>query len=76
MNKYRLVEGIGQYFNKRWEVQERYSYYENGKKVESWHTVFTCKDKSRCKEVLNRYITEPKKDHRLPFTKDVIAMWQ
>ncbi len=61
MNKYRLVEGIGQYFNKRWEVQERYSYYENGDKVESWHTVFTSKDKIRCQEVLNRYITEPKK---------------
>ena len=31
--EYRLIEGIGQYWNKRWEVQEKYSYYEDDKKV-------------------------------------------
>ena len=38
--EYRIKEGIGQYWNKRWEVQEKYFYYENGERVTSWHTVF------------------------------------
>ena len=65
--EYRIKEGIGQYWNKRWEVQEKYSYYENGKRVISWHTVFTSTDKKCCEEVMKRYQTEPRKDYRMPF---------
>lgn len=65
--EYRIVEGIGQYFNKRWEVQEKYSYYENGEKIISWHTVFHSKDKKLCEEVLQKYKTMPQKDYRMPF---------
>jgi hypothetical protein len=60
--EYRIVEGYGQYFNKRWEVQEKYSYYENGEKIEAWHTVFHSVDKDRCIEVMKRYETEPTKE--------------
>ena len=65
--EYRIKEGIGQYWNKRWEVQEKYSYYENGKRVISWHTVFTSTDKNRCEEVMKSYQTEPRKDYSMPF---------
>ena len=65
--EYRIVEGIGQYFNKRWEVQEKYSYYENHEKSISWHTVFHSMDKKRCEEVLQKYKTMPQKDYRMPF---------
>ena len=64
--EYRIKEGIGQYWNKRWEVQEKYSYYENGKRVISWHTVFTSTDKNRCEDVMKRYQTEPRKDYSMP----------
>ena len=65
--EYRIKEGIGQYWNKRWEVQEKYFYYENGERVTSWHTVFHDRDKNRCEEVMKRYQTEPRKDYKMPF---------
>ena len=64
--EYRIKEGIGQYWNKRWEVQEKYSYYENGKRIISWHTVFTSTDKNRCEEIMKRYQTEPRKYYKMP----------
>ena len=64
--EYRIKEGIGQYWNKRFEVQEKYSYYENGKRYISWHTVFTSTDKNRCEEIMKRYQTEPRKDYKMP----------
>ena len=67
LKEYRIKEGIGQYWNKRWEVQEKYSYYENGKRVISWHTVFTSTDKKRCENVMKRQHTELKKDYSMPF---------
>ena len=65
--EYRIKEGIGQDWNKRWEVQEKYSYYENEERVISWHTVFTSTDKNRCEEVMKRYQIEPRKDCKMPF---------
>ena len=65
--EYRIKEGIGQYWNKRWEVQEKYFYYENGERITSWNTVFTSTDKNRCEEVMKRYQAEPRKDYRMPF---------
>lgn len=67
MKKYRLIEGIGQYWNKRWEVQEQYSYYEGEEKIVAWHTVFHSADKTLCENVLKRYKTEPRKNYRIPF---------
>ena len=54
MSEYRLIEGIGRFWNKQYKVQEKYSYYENGEKVYSWHTVFTSQDRKRCEVVLAR----------------------
>lgn len=54
MSKYRLIEGIGRFWNKLYKVQEKYSYYENGEKVYSWHTVYTSPDREKCEVVLAR----------------------
>ena len=54
MSEYRLIEGIGRFWNKQYKVQEKYSYYENGEKVYSWHTVFTSPDRKMCEEALAR----------------------
>lgn len=56
VREYRIRESIGNYWNKRYIVQEKYSYYENGKKVESWHMVFSSPEYERCEEVLQRRI--------------------
>lgn len=65
--KYRVVEGYGAYFNKRWEVQEQYSYYENGEKVTSWHTVLHSKDKKMCDDAMEKFLKMPKKDCKVSF---------
>ena len=54
MKEYRLIEGIGGFWNKQYKVQEKYSYYENGEKVYNWHTLFTSPDRKRCEVVLAR----------------------
>lgn len=64
--EYRIKEEIGRYWNKRWEVQKKYSYYENGERVTSWHTVFRSADKKQCEKVLEKYKIEPQTDRR-PF---------
>lgn len=69
--EYRIVEGYGQFFNKRWEVQEKYFYYEGDEKIESWRMVFHSRYKDRCLEVMKKYQTEPKKDD---FSFD-ISVW-
>lgn len=50
-----MVEGIGNYFNKRWEIQEKYRYFENENWIEAWRTVFWCNDKTKCEEVFKKY---------------------
>lgn len=65
-NEYRIAEGYGNYFNKRWEVQKKYFYYENGKKIEAWGMVFHSANKKDCEEVLKKYQNEKKKDYRIP----------
>ena len=54
MKEYRIIEGMGRFWNKQYKVQEKYSYYENGERVYSWHTVFTSPDRKRCEVVLAR----------------------
>lgn len=52
---YRMVEGIGGYMNKRWEIQEKYKYLHKDRWVEAWHMVFWSSDKARCEEVFAKY---------------------
>lgn len=69
--EYRIKEEIGQYWNKRWEVQEKYSYYENGELVTSWHMVYHSKDRESCEEVLKKYQTMPQKNYRYSHPTDI-----
>lgn len=71
MNEYRIIENYGRYFNKRYEVQEKYSYInENGEKIEAWHMVYHSTDKNKCIETMEKYKARPKKD-RVSFDVDV-----
>lgn len=74
MGEYRIVESYGSHFNKRWEVQEKYSYYENGERISSWHMVFHSQDKTECEKVMQKYLAEPKKDYKIP-CEDALQMW-
>lgn len=56
--EYRLVEGYGQYFNKRYEVQKKYSYWENNKKVYGWCLEFHSENLQLCIEAYNRRVKE------------------
>ena len=56
MSEYRIVEGIGLFWNKQYKLQKKYSYYENGEKIYSWHTIFTSPDIKRCEEALAKRI--------------------
>ena len=56
--EYRVVESIGPYFNRRFEVQEKYSYYDKGQRKESWHMVFDSTSRERCEEVMKRRQSE------------------
>lgn len=53
--KYRLVRCYGTHSQLRYEIQEKYSYYENGNKVESWKLVYWSSDKLKAKEMFMRY---------------------
>lgn len=66
MKEYRLIEGFGQHWNKRFEVQEKYYRYEGEKRIKSWHIVFHCANKKRAEEVLKKYQTEPQKNYYSP----------
>lgn len=56
--KYRLVEGLGSYFNRRYEVQERYSYYEGKEQVTSYHMVCFSSDYEIAKKMYMRRLEE------------------
>lgn len=58
MSEYRIKETIGSYFNRRFEVQKKYTYYENGEMKEGWLEVFHSPDRKRCEEVLARRQTQ------------------
>ena len=53
--KYRIISGIGQYMNRRYEIQERYKYYENDEWVYSWHMIFHSCKLNDCIEVWDKY---------------------
>lgn len=55
--KYRLIEGYGPYMNKRYEVQEKYTYYnENLEPVTSWHMECHSSDFDTAKQMYKRRI--------------------
>ena len=56
MSEYRIVEGIGRFWNKQYQLQKKYSYYEKGEKIYSWYIVFTSQDRKMCEEALARRI--------------------
>lgn len=45
MKEYRVKETIGPYWNRRYEVKEKYTYFDNGQERIGWHTVFHSKDR-------------------------------
>ena len=51
---FRLIEGIGQHMNKRYEVQKRYRYYENDKWIYSWSLEFHSTDLDNCIKAYER----------------------
>lgn len=56
MSEYRIVEGIGRFWNKQYQLQKKYSYYEKGEKVYSWYIVLTSPDRKWCEEALAKRI--------------------
>lgn len=40
LKEYRMVEGIGNHWNRRREIQEKYKYFENVEWIEAWHMIF------------------------------------
>ena len=52
--KYRLISGIGQYMNKRYEIQEKYKYYENDKWIYSWHLIYHSSELKNCIDIWNK----------------------
>lgn len=55
---YRIKKTIGPYWNRRWEVQEQYTYYENGELITSWYEIFHSSDRKMCEEVMKKRISE------------------
>lgn len=54
LKEYRIKETVGSYWNRQYEVQEKYTYYDNEVKKQGWFQVFHSRDRSRCEEVLKR----------------------
>ena len=65
MKTYRMVHGIGPYWNQRWEIEKQYVYYElehgDLKKITDWHMVFWSSNKEQCEKVFQKYLSEPQK---------------
>ena len=67
-NNYRVVDGYGPYMNKRYEIQEKYSYCENDELVQSWHMIFYAPELNLCLETYEKnYKGKPIKKYSLPF---------
>lgn len=65
-DEFRLVEGYGNYNEKRWEVQRKYSYYNsNGELIYDWSLVFHSINKKWCEEVMEEYRNY--KEHKIDF---------
>ena len=55
--EYFLVEGIGQYWNKRYEVLKKDFYYDNnGEKIITWVLVGKGADYKKVEEIYNKRI--------------------
>ena len=74
--EYKVVQAYGRFNELRWEVQEKYYYYnEDGEKIEAWHMVFHSSDKTRCMKVMEKYLTEPRKKYKISI-EDALMMWR
>ena len=73
--EYRLVESIGNYMEKRYEVQEKYTYYNNGRITEAWHMVMHSTNKRYCLEALEKFKSNPKKDYSIP-VEIALDLWK
>ena len=76
---YRLVECYSTYnFYLRYEIQEKYSYYNDGESIESWKLVCWSNDRLKAKEMFMRYKNYKKDDKhkkcKLSFS-DVQDLW-
>ena len=68
LNEIRLVEGYGNYNEKRWEVQRKYRYLDcKGEIVYAWSLVFHSNDKEASEKVLEKYKNTPLKDYKIDF---------
>ena len=57
-NIYRIVKGIGSYWNSRYELQKQYFYYDGDKKVTSWGLEMWSSRKELVIEALNKRLSE------------------
>ena len=57
-NIYRIVRGIGPYWDSRWELQKQYFYYDGDKKVTSWSLEMWSSRKELVIEALNKRLSE------------------
>lgn len=53
--QYRVIES---YNKKHWEVQEKIHYRNKGIDIELWKSIFCCKNKDRCINIMNRKLRE------------------
>jgi len=66
LNQYRIAEGYGNYFNKRYEVQKRYYYPDSsGKLIEAWGLCFHSTSYEECEKILKKYLTINKPSFQL-----------
>ena len=68
--EYKIVEGFGHYFNKRWELQKRYRYFAkecDEEMTEGW-ALECCGTKEFCEEALEKRL----KDKYVPPSRRVV----
>lgn len=68
--KMRVCEGYGHYMNRRYEAQEKYSYWENDKKIESWRCLFHSKELEYCMKYFEKYKDRKHKDYSITIDED------
>lgn len=74
MAEYRVKHTIGRHWEWRWEVQEKYFYYDKGELIIAWHMVYYSTKKEHCIEVMEKYINNPPKKWGISW-EDALLMW-
>ena len=73
-NEYRIIEGYGNHMEKRFEVQEKYTYYDNGEWIDSWHMVFHSTNVNDCIAVRDEYMKNPPKKWGISL-EEALEVW-